>query len=64
MTLQEFLNMSGYGPYVWSCYGLTFAVLIGLGINARTGLREEVVRARRRAQAAATDSAAIEGEQT
>lgn len=49
--------MSGYGAYVWSCYALTFAVLIWQGIAARRGLDAEVVRAKRRAQAAATEPA-------
>lgn len=57
MTLREFLDMSGYGAYVWSCYALTFGVLIWQGIAARRGLGAEVVRAQRRAQAAAADSA-------
>lgn len=48
MSLQEFLHMSGYGPYVWSCYGLTLAVLVGIGVNARRQLKSEVVRANRR----------------
>ena len=41
--------MDGYGPYVWSCFGLTFAVLIYIGVVARAQLREQVMRARRRA---------------
>lgn len=57
MTLREFLDMSGYGAYVWSCYALTFAVLIWQGIAARRGLDAEVVRAKRRVQAATTESA-------
>jgi heme exporter protein D len=28
MTWREFLSMGNYGAYVWSAYGLTFAVLI------------------------------------
>lgn len=47
--MQEFLHMDGYGPYVWSCFGLTFAVLIYIGFGARAQLREQVMRARRRA---------------
>ncbi len=27
-ALIEFLRMGGYGPYVWSCYGLTAVVLL------------------------------------
>ena len=57
MTLQKFLEMSGYGAYVWSCYGLTFAVLIWQGIAARRGLANELVRAQRRVQAAVADTA-------
>ena len=56
MTLHDFLHMSGYGPYVWSCYGLTAAVLIGIGVNARRQLQSEVVRASRRASAQSADS--------
>lgn len=57
MTLHEFLDMSGYGAYVWSCYALTFAVLIWQGIAARRGLDAEVARAKRRVQAAASEPA-------
>ncbi len=28
MTLNEFVNMSGYGNYVWGSFGLTFVMLI------------------------------------
>jgi heme exporter protein D len=28
MTINEFLNMSGYAVYVWSSFGLTFVMLI------------------------------------
>lgn len=27
-SLNEFLNMGGYGAYVWSAYGITFIVMI------------------------------------
>lgn len=57
MTLREFLDMSGYGAYVWSCYALTFAVLIWLGVGARRELAAELIRAKRRAQAAITGTA-------
>jgi heme exporter protein CcmD len=48
--LQDFLYMSGYGPYVWSCFLLTFAVLIYNAWQARTTLGEEIVKAQRRAR--------------
>ena len=40
--------MDGYGPYVWSCFGLTFAVLIYNAWSARRQWREEIVKAKRR----------------
>lgn len=49
MTLSDFFQMSGYAPYVWSCYGLTLVVLVGMDWAARRRLREELQRARRRA---------------
>ena len=32
-SLAAFLNMNGHGAYVWACYIITFAMLIGLVIN-------------------------------
>jgi heme exporter protein D len=32
-SLQDFIQMSGHGPFVWSCYGITFAVLIYLVLS-------------------------------
>ena len=52
MSLQEFLAMDGYGAYVWSCYGLTLAVLIGNAWTARRRLAEAVTHAKRRTQIA------------
>lgn len=51
--MQEFFSMSGYAEYVWSCYALTFVVLIWNLIAARRGLRQQQLHARRRAEAAA-----------
>lgn len=36
--LEAFLHMGGYGPYVWSCYGLAAVVLI---LNIVLPLRAE-----------------------
>ena len=33
---MEALSMGGYGAYVWSCYGLTFAVLLILEWRSRS----------------------------
>ncbi len=32
---HDFLNMGGYGFYVWLSYGLTFVTLVGLGLQNR-----------------------------
>ncbi len=34
-SLSEWWFMAGHGPYVWSCYALTFAVLIWLAVAPR-----------------------------
>lgn len=49
--MQEFLSMSGYGAYVWSCYALTIAVLIGNLVASRRELTRQQRHARRRAEA-------------
>jgi heme exporter protein CcmD len=48
--VSEFLDMSGYGAYVWSCYGLALVVLVSNVWLARRQLREQIVRTRRLAQ--------------
>lgn len=35
MTLQEFLYMGGYYPFVWPAYALALLVLIGTPVAAR-----------------------------
>ena len=32
-SLQDFLQMSGHGPYVWSAYAISFAVMLWLVIS-------------------------------
>ena len=56
MNLDEFLAMSGYGAYVWSCYGLTLVVLIGNAWAARRRLSAALLRARRQVQSMAEPS--------
>jgi heme exporter protein CcmD len=51
MSLREFLHMSGYGPYIWSCYGLTLGALIWNVWSARRELRRQIAVTRRRLQA-------------
>ncbi|WP_217705593.1 heme exporter protein CcmD [Peristeroidobacter soli] len=46
--MKDVLDMGDYGVYVWSCYGLTFAVLVlNLWLGKRS-LAEQVLSARRR----------------
>jgi heme exporter protein CcmD len=51
MNWDAFFEMSGYGAYVWSCYALTVAVLVGNAWAARRRLAATLLRAKRRAQA-------------
>lgn len=51
--MQEFFAMSGYAEYVWSCYALTFAVLIWNLVASRRELTRQQLHAKRRVQAAA-----------
>jgi heme exporter protein CcmD len=51
MSLRAFIDMGGYGGYVWACYGLTFVVLLGLAWTSRRSLAAEATRALRRSQA-------------
>lgn len=32
-NISAFLTMSGHGPYVWACYGITWASLIYLALS-------------------------------
>ena len=50
MNLKDILDMGEYGAYVWSCYGLTFAVLVLNVWLARRSLAEQVLHAKRRVQ--------------
>lgn len=55
MSLNTFFDMSGYGAYVWSCYGLTIAVLIGNVWAARRLFASALERAQRRAKTLTTE---------
>lgn len=46
--MQEFLNMGGYGGYVWSAFGLTAAVLIWNWVDARRTYARAISRAKAR----------------
>jgi heme exporter protein D len=50
MSLKDMLDMGEYGAYVWSCYGLTLAVLVLNVWLARRSLAEQLLHAKRRLQ--------------
>ena len=37
--MSEFFAMGGYGAFVWPCVGLSFAIIAGLLLGARSRLR-------------------------
>jgi len=39
--MSEFFAMNGYGVFIWPCYGLTFALIIGLYIHASKKLKSD-----------------------
>ncbi|TNE76057.1 MAG: heme exporter protein CcmD [Gammaproteobacteria bacterium] len=50
-NLQDFLHMSGHGPYVWSAYAISIAVMLWLVISPmrrRRQLLADVLRQQRR----------------
>lgn len=51
-SFGEFLAMSGYWAYVWSCFGLTAVVLVLMAWYARRELTQEIVRTKSRNQIA------------
>jgi heme exporter protein D len=40
--MSEFLSMGGHGPYVWSAYGITIAVLVWNIWSARARLKRKL----------------------
>ncbi len=54
MNFQDFLHMSGYGPYVWTSYALWFAIVawnVWAALRMRANARRHALR---RTEAAAT----------
>ena len=47
--MTEFLAMNGHGVYVWSAYGVSVLVLMGVGIWPLVTMRRIVRDLRRRA---------------
>lgn len=59
-SFHDFLTMAGHGPYVWSCYVITFAFMVYLTVMPSIRSRQFIRQQRRLAQriAAAQESAA------
>ncbi|NIC37805.1 heme exporter protein CcmD [Halomonas desiderata] len=47
-TFQELLAMGGHAPYVWSAWGLTLALLLGIVFHARAERRQLLRQLQRR----------------
>lgn len=50
-NIQEFIQMGGHGPYVWSAYVISLSVLIWLIINPirrKTKLLKDIARQQQR----------------
>ncbi len=54
-SLSKFLDMDGYGDFIWSAYGIAAVVLIGLAVQSVVSLKRaeqmlQQVRAVRRGE--------------
>ena len=47
--MSEFLAMGGHGLYVWLAYGISFTVLVGLGLRPIVARRRFIAAARQAA---------------
>jgi len=60
-SLSEFINMGGYGPYIWGSYGVTFVMLtveiIMLRARKRRLAKTEPVRAKLETQSSELETA-------
>lgn len=48
MSFQEFIDMGGYGFYIWSSYAIAAIVLIGLFVLVKTQRNKLIKQLRRR----------------
>jgi len=44
---SEFFHMGGYAFFVWTSYGITFAVLLALVVSSLTQRKRVIARVRR-----------------
>lgn len=43
-SFQQFWEMGGHGPYVWTCYGVFVAAIVGLVVWSRAQRRQVIRR--------------------
>ncbi|RLA04177.1 MAG: heme exporter protein CcmD [Gammaproteobacteria bacterium] len=48
MSFQEFIEMGGYGPYIWSSYLIAAALFIGLFVSLKLQRNKLIKQLRRR----------------
>lgn len=48
MTFSEFIDMGGYGFYVWSCYGSAAVVFVALFLNVKLQKKRIIKQLQRR----------------
>jgi heme exporter protein CcmD len=53
--MNEFLDMGGYGQFVWPAFALTFGIIVLNVYLARRSLREAAAQARKRVTIAAQE---------
>jgi len=59
-SVQDFLQMSGHGPYVWSAYAISFAVMLWLVISPLRRRRLLLLELRRQQRRDAVRREAVE----
>ncbi|MGR2738180.1 heme exporter protein CcmD [Billgrantia sp. Q4P2] len=57
-TFQDFVAMGGHAPYVWSAWGLTLALLLGIVLHARAERRQLLRQLQRRVRREARQAGA------
>jgi heme exporter protein D len=45
-VIKDFIDMGGYGAYIWPSYGVTAVVMIVMLVSSLRGLRENEVTLR------------------
>jgi len=48
MSFQEFIDMGGYAPYIWSSYGIALVIFVALFISVKMQRKSLIDKLRRR----------------